>query len=92
MNNVLRRWLDVTCICYLDDILVYLKILDEYVKYVSEILEALARVGLQLKPEKCEFHVIKVDFLGFVVTPKGIRVSESKIQAVLSWEQPKNIT
>jgi len=62
------------------------------VKHVSEILEALARVGLQLKPEKCEFHVTKVDFLGFVVTSEGIRVSESKIQAVLSWEQPKNIT
>ena len=53
-------------------------------KYVSEILEALARAGLQLKLEKCEFHVTKVNFLGFVVTLEGIRVSESKIQAVLS--------
>jgi len=86
MNNVFRRWLDITCICYLDDILVYLKTLNEHVKHVSEILEALARVSLQLKPEKCEFHITKVDFLGFVVTSEGIRVSELKIQAVLSWE------
>jgi len=84
MNNVFKRWLDVTCICYLDDILIYLKILDEHVKHIFEILEALARAGLQLKLEKCEFHVTKVNFLGFVVTLEGIRVSESKIQAVLS--------
>jgi len=72
--------------------LVYSKTLDKHVKHISEILKALARAGLQLKPEKCEFHVTKVDFLGFVVTLEGIRVSESKIQTVLSWEQPKNIT
>jgi len=86
MNNVLKRWLDVICICYLNDILVYLKTLDEYVKYVSKILEVLVRAGFQLKPEKCEFHIVKVDFLGFVVILEGIRVSESKIQVVLLWE------
>jgi len=86
MNNIFRRWLNVTCICYLDDILVYLKTLDEHVKHVSEILEALARANLQLKPKKCEFHIAKVDFLGFVVTPESIRISELKIQVVLSWE------
>jgi len=83
MNNILRRWLNVTCICYLNDILVYLKTLNEHIKHIFEILEALARASLQLKPKKCKFHVIKVDFLGFVVTPEGIRVSESKIQAIL---------
>jgi len=83
MNNVLRKWLNIICICYLDNILVYSKTLNEYIKYVSEILEALAKASLQLKPKKCEFHVAKVDFLGFVVTPEGIRVSKLKIQAVL---------
>jgi len=84
MNNVLKRWLNVICIYYLDDILVYSKTLDKYVKHVSEILEALTKAGLQLKPEKCEFHITKVDFLGFVVTPESIRVSKSKIQIVFS--------
>jgi len=83
INNVFKKWLNIICIYYLDNILVYSKTLNEHVKHISEILEALAKASLQLKPKKCEFYVTKVDFLEFVVTLEGIRVSESKIQAVL---------
>ena len=41
INNVLRLYLDVCCICYLDDILVYSKDEGQYIEDVTAILEVL---------------------------------------------------
>lgn len=38
-----------------------------------------------------EIWMSKVKFLGHVVLEEGISVDPSKIEAVLRWEQPKNI-
>jgi len=37
---------------------------------------------LLLKPEKYEFHRELVEFLGFVVSTTGIRMSPEKIKAI----------
>jgi hypothetical protein len=42
--------------------------------------------------EKCIFCTDRVSFLGYVVTPQGIEVDESKIEAIKSWPVPQTIT
>ena len=44
------------------------------------------------KYEKCEFWLNQVAFLGHVVIKKGIQVDPKKIEAVINWEPPKNVT
>ena len=44
------------------------------------------------KLSKCEFWLTQVTFLGHVVTEDGIRVDAMKIEAVLQWELPQNVT
>ena len=46
---------------------------------------------LYVKPEKCEFHVTTVNFLGYTLTPEGTKMDESKVQSVLQWPQPKTV-
>ena len=41
INNVLKEYLDIFVIVYLDDILVYLKNKKKHVKYVKTMLKAL---------------------------------------------------
>ena len=43
------------CIIYLDDIIVFSKTPEEYIKRLRGVLEKLSAAGLQLKPSKCEF-------------------------------------
>jgi hypothetical protein len=38
INNVLRKYLDVFVVVYLDDILVYLKIYGDYVRDIRKVL------------------------------------------------------
>jgi hypothetical protein len=91
INNVLRPYLDQSCICYLDDILVYSKSEEQHVKDVRDILTALRGAHLLLKPEKCNFHTTKVIFLGFVVTTDGIQMDPEKVATVLAWNPPTTV-
>jgi hypothetical protein len=56
INNVLRKYLDVFVVVYLDDILVYSKTYEEHVQHMRLILTALRDADLRIKAEKTEFH------------------------------------
>ena len=43
------------------------------------------------KFSKCEFWLIKVRFLGHVVSASGVFVDPKKVEAVMSWERWKSI-
>ena len=83
--------LDQYIIVYLDDILVYSKILEEYRQYVTKVLTYLTAVDLKLEPKKYEFHRKIVDFLGYVITIEGIKADPEKIRALLEWPAPTNV-
>jgi len=82
INDALRQYLDIFVIAYLDDIMIYLTTLKKHVQHVSQILKCLNKRDLRLKPEKCEFHREKVNFLKFVVERHEIRMNLDKIKAV----------
>lgn len=68
VNNTLQEFLDVFCVCYLNDILIYLDNLQDYRKLGKTVLKKLHVARLFVKPEKSEFKANKITFLGFVIT------------------------
>ena len=68
---------------YLDDILVYSDTLDEHKIHVRRIPEALSSAGLNLKPEKCEFHHQEVKYLGIIVQHNGVRMDPAKVTTIV---------
>ena len=91
INNVLREHLDVFCTVYLDDIVVYSKTKEEYVEHVNKVLEALEKAHLKVKRSKTEFHVQRIEFLGFIISPGRISMDPGKIKAVQDWPVPRNV-
>jgi hypothetical protein len=47
---------------------------------------------LYAKLSKCEFWLKRVTFLGHVISADGILVDPQKVEAVLKWERPTNVT
>ena len=41
---------------------------------------------------KCDFWLKEVSFLGYIVSIEGIRVDLAKIEAIVSWKPPQNVT
>jgi len=78
-------------IVYIDDILIYSDTQEEHVKQVQAVLKRLIENQLYAKAEKCEFHQTSTAFLGYIISPDGVSMDESKVRAVLKWPQPISI-
>jgi len=89
MNDTLCKYLDIFCVCYIDDILIYSRTLKKHRQQVRKVLQKLKEAGLFIKPEKCEFSVQKTIFLGFIISEEGLEMDPEKVNAVLNWEIPK---
>jgi hypothetical protein len=83
INNVLREYLDVFVIIYLNDTLIFSKTEEEHKGYIKKILRKLINENLRIKIKKTEFYAKEVDFLGFVIGREGVKMDKKKIQAVL---------
>jgi len=91
INNALRPFLDRLCTAYLDDILIYSENEEQHIEHVKQILEALTKAGLQVNPQKCEFHANNVQYLGFIITTEGLRMDPVKITTIIEWPVPKTL-
>src|SRR6266852_664716 len=91
INTILGEYLDVFYIVYLDDILIYSETKEQHVEDIRKILQKLKEARNKLKPTKCEFHKEKTEYLGFVISPQGIKMDPVKTEAIKEWERPKNV-
>ena len=71
--------------------MVYSKSEEEHLQHLTEIVRVLEKEKLYGNLKKCTFLSHEVTFLGYVVTPNGVRVDESKVEAIRSWPTPKSI-
>ncbi|XP_066162124.1 uncharacterized protein [Oryza sativa Japonica Group] len=74
------------------DLLDRCKSFDEHMDHLRAVFNALHDARLFANLENCIFCTERVSFLGYVVTPQGIEVDESKIEAIKSWPVPQTIT
>jgi hypothetical protein len=85
INDSLRKYLDIFCIAYLDDVLIYSDSLEDHRKHVKLILRALRKAGLQAEIEKCEFHTTETRYLGLIIGTEGVKMNLKKIETIKNW-------
>ena len=79
------------CIVYLDDIIIFSDTKEEHLKRLEAVFQKLFAAGLKLKPSKCFFFREEIEYLGHVVSGKGIATNPKKVEAVAKWPTPKTV-
>ncbi|XP_074565168.1 uncharacterized protein LOC141821722 [Curcuma longa] len=92
MNHILRAFIGDFVVVYFDDILIYSKNLDEHLNHLQKVLLVLRNEKLYANLQKCSFCTSQIEFLGYIVSAKGIAVDEEKVKAIREWPTPKTIT
>lgn len=92
MNDLLRPFLDDFVIFYLDDILIFSKNREEHAKHVKQVLDVLKKENLYLKMSRCEFGKTSLVYLGHIVGGDELNIDPSKVDVILNWPKPNNIT
>ena len=92
MNKVFSLYLDKFVIVFIDDILVYSSSLEEHAEHLRKVLQILRERQLYTKFSKCQFWLDKVAFLGLVISVEGVSVDPQKIEAIVNWKPPTNVS
>ena len=58
---------------------------------MKQFFKKLASAGLKLKPSKCFFFKEEIEYLGHLVSGKGVATSPKKIEAVTKWPVPQTV-
>ena len=77
---------------YIDDILVTGGTEREHLQNLDVVLKRLKEKGIRLKQEKCYFMLQEVEYLGHVLSSRGIRPSPKNVRAIQSVPAPGNVT
>ncbi len=91
MEVILHKLVNRGCLVYLDDILVFGATFDEHLENLTQVFSRLRDAGLCLKPAKCHLAKMEVEYLGHVVSHKGVAADPKKVDAVQNYPLPKDV-
>ena len=80
-----------TCLCYLDDVVVYSSTFPQAVERLQEVFDRMKTAGLKLNPSKCKLFQKSVEYLGHIVSEEGVSTDPAKVEAVQQWPTPRSV-
>ena len=88
MNTVLHGMIGNIASVFMDDILIVSETPAEHFTKLDLVFSRLAKAGLKVKLEKCNFLQDKVIYLGHQIDSNGLRTVKSKVDAVQNFPTP----
>lgn len=91
MNDLISSLPPGEVVAYLDDTVIPSTTIKEGLERLERFLQALAKVGLTLRMDKCVFLRERIKFLGHSVSIDGIQPGDNKVNAIKDFPAPQNI-
>ncbi|GJZ61478.1 reverse transcriptase domain-containing protein [Tanacetum coccineum] len=76
---------------YVDDLVIKSHTEAEMIRHINETFRTLRRINMKLNPKKCTFRAREGMFLGYMISPEGIKLCPDKTEAVLQLPSPRTI-
>ena len=92
INNILRDLINAGKVAsFINNILVGTEEKKEHDEIVEKVVRKLVENNLYVNPEKCQWKVKKVRFLGVVIELERIKMKDEKVKEVLNWLISKKV-
>ncbi|GFV02365.1 retrovirus-related Pol polyprotein from transposon 297 [Trichonephila clavipes] len=91
METMLKGLTFEACLIYLDDVIIGGRTFEEHLQNIRKVLSKLRDANLKLNPSKCKFFQKEVNYLGHIISAKGVRTDPEKVSAVKNWKRPENL-
>ena len=91
MNNLFADMLDKGLIVFLDDMLIYSTMAEEYFELLEKVFACLRKYKFYCKLKKCSFLQWTTIFLGFHIMPEGLKISDDKVRSLKEWPTPTTV-
>ncbi|GJS04105.1 reverse transcriptase domain-containing protein [Tanacetum coccineum] len=76
---------------YVDDLVIKSHTETELLRDIEEMFRTLRKINMKLNPKKCTFGAAEGMFLGYMISPEGIKPCPDKTEAVLQLPSPRKI-
>jgi hypothetical protein len=75
---------------YLDNILSFTNSLEEHRRITCLVLDCMCKHKLYLRPEKCEFEKVRIEYLSIIISHNKVEIDLVKVAGVADWLMPSN--
>lgn len=76
---------------FFDDILIFSKTWNEHLSHLKLTLQLLQKHSLFAKTSKYVFAKQEIEYLGHLVSDKGVSADASKLEAMANWPIPNTL-
>ena len=91
MNHIFRDFIGKFMFVYIDDLIIFSKTYEDYLKHIDLVLARLKQFDLRVKPSKCNFAKPQVKLLGYIVSKEGIATDPDKVKAIVELPVPRTV-
>ena len=74
-----------------DDIIVHGKTAEQHDTRLEKALGRIQEKGLTLNKEKCKFHRSEIEFMGHLLSTRGIGPTQVKVETVTEARKPESV-
>ena len=83
INKALAGYVNMFCVIYLDDILIYSLSLEEHYEHIRKVLEWFRYYQLFASLKKYKFIINRMEFLGFIIFTEGISIDQKWVESII---------
>lgn len=88
VDNVFKDQIECNVEIYVDDMVIKREREETFISDINETFCKIREVNMNLSPAKCTFGVEDGNFLGYIVSNKGIQENPEKVEAPATMKPP----
>ena len=91
MTYMLEEHIGKFCHVFIDDIIIYAKEIEDFVRAVEIVFRTLLDHNIRLNIKKCKFGIGEITYLGHIVDKNGIRIDPQRNQGIVDMAPPQDL-